>query len=96
MELVAIPSEKWETLQASVNEIKAMLAGAKLEILPKQNSGIWLSKKETCRRLQVCSKTLEGYLSKRLIPYSQHGRKIYTKDEDIDNFLNERYVKKRK
>lgn len=53
----------------------------------------WLSGDEICNLLRVSKRTLQNYRDKRVIPFSQIGRKIYYKYSDIVNYLELHYVK---
>lgn len=56
----------------------------------------YLTVEETCKILDVCSKQLKKYRDDRRISYSKFGRKVYFKRKDIDEFLEEYKVKKKK
>jgi hypothetical protein len=43
--------------------------------------------------LGVCKKTWQDYRDKKLIPYSQFGRKIYIKRSDLEAFMQKNYIK---
>lgn len=53
----------------------------------------WLTGDEICKLLRVSKRTLQNYRDKRVIPFSQIGRKIYYKYSDIVNYLELHYVK---
>ena len=53
----------------------------------------WLSGDELCKLLRVSKRTLQNYRDKRVIPFSQIGRKIYYKYSDIVDYLELHYVK---
>jgi excisionase family DNA binding protein len=91
MEILVIPKEKFEFIESSLSEIKDLLQVKQ----PLSKSESWISKPEACRRLNVCSKTLDSYLKKGVIPFTQYKSKIYIKSEDIDNHLEKYYVIKK-
>lgn len=90
MEFIVIPKEKLDSLESSLLQIKDLLQ------LRQSNtdSPKWISKPEACKRLNVCSKTLDSYLKKGTIPFTQFKSKIYIKVSDIDSHLEKYYVKK--
>ena len=90
MEFVVIPKEKLEHLESSLNEIKDLLQSKQ----PVTESPKWISKPEACKRLNVCSKTLDTYLKKGTIPFTQFKSKIYLKSSDIESHLEKYYVTK--
>lgn len=53
----------------------------------------WLTGDEICKLLRVSKRTLQNYRDKRVIPFSQIGRKIYYKYTDITDYLELHYVK---
>ena len=53
----------------------------------------WLTSDEVCRLLGISKRTLQNYRDNKLIPFSQIGRKIYYKAEDINNYLERHYIK---
>jgi excisionase family DNA binding protein len=53
----------------------------------------WLTGDEICKLLRVSKRTLQNYRDKRVIPFSQIGRKIYYKVSDIEDYLNNHHIK---
>lgn len=90
MNFIVIPKEKLDYLESSLLQIKDLLQ-VKQSI---SDSPKWISKPEACKRLNVCSKTLDSYLKKGVIPFTQFKSKIYIKADDIDIHLEKYYVKK--
>lgn len=90
MTFTVIPQEKIDFFESSFNEIKELLKAKE----PVKDSPKWISKKEACQRLDVCSKTLESYLKKGIIPFTQFKSKIYLKASDIDRHLEKYYITK--
>jgi hypothetical protein len=86
--LTLIPTEKLESLQADLDEIKSLL----FKQSKQDDFNKWLSKKEARIRLKVCQKTLDNYLSKGIIPYSRFGGKTYIKASDIEAHLERNFV----
>jgi len=90
MEFAVIPKEKLDLLESSICEIKDLLQIKK----PVEESPKWLSKPEACKKLNVCSKTFDSYLKKRIIPFSQFKSKIYIRSSDIEAHLEKYYITK--
>ena len=89
MEVFIIPTEKLDSIQSELSEIKILLHGkAKEAELSK-----WHSKAEARAKLNVCLKTLDNYLSKGILPYSRFAGKIYIKASDIEAHLEKNYIK---
>ena len=53
----------------------------------------WLTGDDLCKLLRVSKRTLQNYRDKRVIPFSQIGRKIYYKYSDIVDYLELHYIK---
>lgn len=90
MEFVVIPKEKLDFLESTIAEIKDLLHAKK----PIKEPPNWISKKEAARQLNVCGKTLDSYLKKGTIPFTQFKSKIYIKPSDIESHLEKYYVTK--
>lgn len=90
MELTFIPTEKLETLQADIAEIKKLLC----EKNKQADLEKWLSKPDARIKLKVCQKTLDNYLLKGVLPYSRFAGKIYIKAADIEAHLQRNYISK--
>ncbi len=86
--LAIIPKESLESLQAEIQEIKAIIQQDKQDELQKA----WLTKQQAKKLLNVCMKTLDNYLSKGIIPYSRFGAKIYIRASDIQAHLEKHYI----
>ena len=89
--LTLIPSEKIDSLQAEISEIKSILQETKKQDYLNK----WLSKKEAKSTLKVCLKTLDNYMAKGIIPYSRFAGKIYIKAADIESHLERNYISKK-
>lgn len=55
----------------------------------------WLSSDDVCKMLLISKRTLQTYRDQRTIPFAQFGRKIYYKASDIDEYLDQHYIKAR-
>ena len=53
----------------------------------------WLSGPDVCRLLMISKRTLCSYKAKGTLPFAQIGRKIYYKASDIDEYLDQHYIK---
>jgi MerR family transcriptional regulator, repressor of the yfmOP operon len=53
----------------------------------------WLSSEEVCRLLMISKRTLQTYRDRGILPFAQIGRKIYYKVSDIDDYLDQHYIK---
>lgn len=87
--LTLIQSEKIDFIQKELQEIKSLIQDGKKEDLKNE----WLPKAEARKRLHVCLKTFDNYLSKGVLPYSRFAGKIYIKASDIQAHLEKHYCK---
>ncbi len=76
---VTIPEEEWRSMLTLMGELKQLLAEKK----PKE----WLSKEETCSRLNISSTTFARYREKGLLCTSQIGRKVYVLSTDVEKLM---------
>jgi hypothetical protein len=53
----------------------------------------WLSGDMVCHLLMISKRTLQSYRDRGILPFAQISRKIYYKDSDIDEYLNQHYIK---
>jgi len=56
----------------------------------------WLSTEDVCELLNVSRRHLQHLRDSGQIPYSQHGRKIYFKVEDLEEFFDQHYIEVQK
>ncbi len=54
---------------------------------------VWLNSKEAAKVLGVTTRTLQSYRDQNLIPFSQFGREVRFRAEDLQEFLFMHYVK---
>jgi hypothetical protein len=87
--LTLIPTERLNSFQADLNEIKNLLQQKEKQ----SDLNKWHSKKEAHIKLKVCLKTLDNYLLKGILPYSRFAGKIYIKASDIEAHLERNYIK---
>jgi len=81
--MVIIPQEQLKALTRDIAEIKALVKGAAQEEA-KQS---WVESEDARKMLGVSPKTWQSYRDRKVIPFSQFGRKIYVKLSDIEEFL---------
>jgi hypothetical protein len=82
-QMVLMPKSILENIEARLANIEKMLEGRLLEEAKHQ----WIESTEARKMLGVSQKTWQTYRDNRIIPFSQFGRKIYVKREDLENFL---------
>lgn len=53
----------------------------------------WLLKRQVLQILKISPRTLQTLRDKGILPYSQIEGKIYYKASDIENLLNQNYIR---
>jgi excisionase family DNA binding protein len=83
-----------------VDEILHKLEVIDGRILLMLNEGsqnnVWLTSKEAAKALRVTTRTLQSYRDQGLIPFTQFGREVRYRAEDVQFFLMDHYIKTRK
>ena len=90
MKLIAIEKQKFDDLVFKIDKIfeKIDTKTRSLEL-----DGIWLTTREASKALQVTPRTLQNYRDRGTIPFTQFGKEIRYRAEDIQQFLVDHYVK---
>ncbi len=67
----------------------------KIESIQKQKTldGLLFTTKETCVVLKISLRSLQTYRDRGLIPFIQFGREVRFRQEDIQNFINDHWIK---
>lgn len=90
--MVALPESEWNGIKDLLNEVKDTLQTKNESEINSQ----WIESAKARKMLGVSAKTWQDYRDKRVIPFSQFGRKIYVRRADIEAFLQQHYIKARK
>ena len=90
MELVTLTSEAYLSLVSKIDKL-----GAILERNKNSNplNDTWIDIQEVCSLLKVSKRTLQTYRDNNVLPYSQINGKIYFKASDIEEHLEQHYIK---
>ena len=86
--VVMLPQAEWEGIKDLLNEVKDTLQTKSAEEISSQ----WIESTEARKMLGVSAKTWQDYRNKRVIPFSQFGRKIYVRRADIEAFMQQHYI----
>jgi len=60
-----------------------------------QPSFEWIESDRARKMLDICPKTWQTYRDRRIIPFSQFGRKIYVNKNDLNKFMEEHKITSR-
>lgn len=86
--MVVLPQEVWEAITKEVKEIKNLFEKRAEEEVKNQ----WIESSEARKLLGVSQRTWQDYRDKRVLPFSQYGRKIYVKRADVEEFMQRNYI----
>ena len=83
MTVIMVPEEEWRNLHNTLEQI--------IDLITRRNAddsgSEWIESEYARKILGVSPKTWQNYRDKRIIPFSQIGRKIYASRADLDAFL---------
>jgi hypothetical protein len=57
------------------------------ELEEESPNEVWLDKQDILERMHISSRTLQTWRSKKIIPFTKIGRKIYYREEDLRRLL---------
>lgn len=83
LQMAVIPEAFLSKLAEGLEEVKSLLE----EKAEAEMNSQWIESGEARKILGISQKTWQTYRDKRLIPFSQFGRKIYVKRADLEAFL---------
>ena len=89
MNFIVMEESKVSQLFDDLAEIKKAIKNQKEESLVNN----WIQSETARKTLGVCRKTWQDYRDKKIIPFSQFGRKIYIKKADLESFMMINYIK---
>ena len=90
--LFVIPEEEWRNLHDTLKHIMDLITRRNAEDSGRE----WIESEDARKILGVSPKTWQNYRDKRIIPFSQIGRKIYVNRADLDAFLRQHRIPSRK
>lgn len=88
--MVAFADSEIAEMRDELKELKASIAKMQEESYLNK----WIESESARKMLGVCSKTWQTMRDRRVIPFSQFGRKIYFKMADIEEFMESNLIKK--
>lgn len=88
MAMVMLPQSAWLSVTEDLKQVKEMLAVKTAEAIGNQ----WVESTAARKELGVSPKTWQTYRDRRIIPFSQVGRKIYVRRSDLNKFMEEHYI----
>lgn len=86
--MVMLPQTEWEGMKSDLQELKELVRAKSDEELNSQ----WIESIQARQLLGVSQKTWQGYRDRRIIPFTQVGRKIYVKRADLNKFMQDHYI----
>ena len=86
--LTSISEDRLKNLEANIQEIKEAIFNSKKEEINSQ----WIDSTKIPKLLNVSLKTWQNYRDKKVIPFSQFGRKIYVRRSDLEAFMQKNLI----
>lgn len=86
--LFAVPEEEWRNLHDMLERIIDLITQRNAD----DSNSEWIESEDARKILGVSPKTWQNYRDKRVIPFSQIGRKIYVNRTDLDAFLRQHRI----
>lgn len=90
--IVALPAKEWADIKSLLQEVKETLRTKTKEEINSE----WVESTTARKILGVSTRTWQDYRDKRVIPFSQFGRKIYVRRADIESFMKQHYINSKK
>ena len=88
MTMIMVPEEEWRNLHDTLKRIMDLIARRNAEDANSE----WIESDDARKILGVSPKTWQNYRDKRIIPFSQIGRKIHVNRADLDAFLRQHRI----
>lgn len=88
---IQIPQDEWNELIKRISNLEEVL-----KCNERKTSDELLTSKDVVRILGISDKTWQTYRSKGIIPFSQIGRKIYVRKEDLERYICEHRISERR
>ena len=85
MDVITMEATAYKELIRKIEKIADYVF--KKESKPNEEEEIWLDNQEVCLILKIAPRTLQNLRDTDQISYSQIGKKIYYKKEDIQKFI---------
>ena len=92
LQMAVVPQNWLDELTEKLESVKSLLEEKTEEEINSQ----WVESTVARKLLGVSQKTWQTYRDERRIPFSQFGRKIYVKREDLETFMESHYITARK
>lgn len=86
--MMVITQEKWQELNDRLDHLSSLVTNKN----KSESNSEWLETSAVCKILGVSPKTFLRYRDKRLISYTQIGKKIWIKRSDLNSFMDMYYV----
>lgn len=81
--MVMMPREEFDGIVAKLDRLEQLISDRNSQ----DRANEWIESEEARKILGISPKTWQTYRDQRRIPFSKHGRKIYVRRQDLDDFL---------
>ena len=86
--MLIVPESFLEEMKTGLGELKKILR----DTMDSERNDEWIESSKARKILGVSPRTWQNYRDRRVIPFSQHGRKIYVKRKDLSKYLEEHKI----
>ena len=95
MELITKDHEVTQKLFLIIHRLKAEIESISITCRPSMYGEVYLDHEQVCKILHVSKRTLQSYRNDGFLPYIQLPGKVIYKESDIQNLLEENYIRSR-
>lgn len=88
LSMAIVPTSWLDNVMIKLETVESLIMDKKEDDFGKQ----WIESPKARQMLGVSAKTWQTYRDNRIIPFSQFGRKIYVKRQDLEDFLQSNYI----
>jgi len=88
--IMVIPLDEFHEMKQKMDQVLNLFTEDKKQ---KSVSNLWLDASNTCKALNIAKRTLQDYTTRRILGHTRIAGKIYYNAEEINQKLNENYVK---
>ena len=92
LSMAIVPTSWLDNVMDKLEAVESLIMDKKEDDFGKQ----WIESPKARQMLGVSSKTWQEYRNNRVIPFSQFGRKIYVKRQDLEDFMEANYIQAKK
>ncbi|MEI6697237.1 MAG: helix-turn-helix domain-containing protein [Bacteroidota bacterium] len=93
--ITAIPEFRLQRIESFMERMEVLLNENNKAVFKSDEEEIqnqWIESTQVPKLLRISTKTWQNYRDKKVIPFSQFGRKIYVRKSDIEAFMQSNII----